>query len=116
MRMGQGRVPIFVAAWNMALKKDQEGNFRSHIDTAPAVFDTDYMWSLNFAVGNSQNNGKRYPTSQVHEISYAPQMYAPGEQIRCASHLSRTNSVVRTGTSFCKYFKACFCQSTLTFT
>ena len=100
MRM---RVPFVCAAGNAAQLPSVHGVPRLYVDTYPAWF---YHWALGqfdfFAVGNSDINGARWPTSQLSLQVFDPQVYAPGVDIKCASSTSSTEYYTKTGTSFCK--------------
>ena len=94
-------VVIVCAAGNAAQEPTIYGGSRLSVDTLPAIL----VYAVRprapfFVVGNSDINGRRYPTSQQLPPAWSPtQIYAPGVNIKCASS---TSSKAWTGTSFCK--------------
>ncbi|KAL8712995.1 MAG: hypothetical protein Q9220_002855 [cf. Caloplaca sp. 1 TL-2023] len=94
-------VTIVCAAGNHAEEMDKEGNARTITDTAPAGFPRTallYPKSWPFVVvSNSDNYGKKHPTSQ--ELDVSRNIYAPGVDVQCASHESSTAFVTATGSS-----------------
>ena len=94
-------VPVVCAAGNAAQQPSVHGGFRLYADTYPASSRSRPGWPF-FAVGNSDLNGVRCPTSQLSRRGSHPQVYAPGVAIKCASSTSPIGYTTRTGTSFCK--------------
>lgn len=93
-------VLLVCAAGNSALDLNARGVPRTSVDTFPAVYSSVGPFHALLVVGNCDNDGKRYPTSQKMTVSR--QMYAPGVGIHCASATSQSAYNVDTGTSFCK--------------
>jgi hypothetical protein len=86
-------VPIVCAAGNAA------GDPQStNVDSLPAVLQDDSTPLI--VVGNADDDGKRYSTSQV---SSAPMLYAPGVKVEVQSNRDR-NYEEATGTSVCESF------------
>ena len=101
-RLNKIGVPIICAAGNAALEFHGTQP-RMFVDTVPAALAGQFSSTKFIVVGNSDINGMRYPTSQLHRPAYSEtQVYAPGVNIKCASSTSSTGYETRTGTSFCK--------------
>ena len=86
-------IPVFIAAGNNA-NQYVRGKRRFNVDTAPAIFEGDDCPVV--VVGNSDNIGKRYTTSQGGP---RVQVFAPGKDIT-AQDFRRNAPIVTTGTSF----------------
>lgn len=95
-------VVIVCAAGNSAQTLNAAGRWRTLVDTAPAVFQLYAAFPPMVVVGNVDNYGKRYPTSQRTGRGDQPQVHAPGVEIQCASPTSTSDYRFDTGTSFCK--------------
>lgn len=85
-------VVVMCAAGNHV---DQTTGSRLRVDTYPAVLE-----SYTIGVGNSDNYGRRWATSQ--QTSYDSQLHAPGVNVRCADVKSDEGYRTGTGTSLCK--------------
>lgn len=95
-------VVIVCAAGNDALKLNAARRLRTLVDTAPAVFSLYAKYPAIVVVGNCDNYGRRYETSQRTGRQDFPQIHAPGVDIQCASARSSSEPHRDTGTSFCK--------------
>ena len=96
-------VVVVCAAGNAARSRTPTGGLRTYVDTYPPFirYSTIPLWhGLFFVVGNSDINGVRFTDSQ--QLMGLPQLYAPGEKIKCASDTSSTGYNTATGTSFCE--------------
>ena len=103
--LNQLGVVVVSAAGNFAQTRGPSG-LRTNVDTVPAIFGAAYGNPLFLAVGNSDNYGKRYPTSQTQKTS-PQQILAPGVNVRCADSTSTGGSHLDTGTSYCKATLSC---------
>lgn len=100
--IGMG-VTIVCAAGNEALKPNGRGGTRLFIDTIPAYL-AERSYDRLIAVGNSDINGVRHPSSQEFSDPvwiHRPLIHAPGVDIKCASSTAPMGYRIWTGTSFC---------------
>ena len=89
-------VIVVCAAGNSAQSRDDEGNLRKDVDTAPAVYSgSDFPLIV---IGAVDNAGNRAAFSQG-----GPRVktHAPGVKVECANSLG-TSPRTDSGTSFCK--------------
>ena len=101
---------LVVPAGNFATYRYKDGTARLYMDTAPAIFA--YQLPMVIPVGNTKDPGQRYEDSQAinrstalqygSQLSYLPQIHAPGVDVECADSSSQTLTRKVTGTSFCK--------------
>ena len=83
-------VVIVCAAGNDANYLNAARRPRTLMDTAPANFNLYAQYPAIVVVGNCNNFGKRYPTSQKTGRQDSPQIHAPGVDIQCASATSKS--------------------------
>ena len=106
VRLTAMNVQIICAAGNFATTRDDTGEFRRRVDTVPAFFGLGADNRLvAIAVGNSDNNGNRFATSQQaiwEQDVDLPQIYAPGVRIMCAGTHRSSSVAQNSGTSICK--------------
>ena len=101
---------MVVPSGNFATYRYKDGTKRLSLDTAPAIFA--YQLAMVIPVGNTNDLGQRYEDSQTinrsvalqygSQLSYLPQIHAPGVDVECADSTSQTMTRKVTGTSFCK--------------
>lgn len=93
---------LLFAAGNEAQETDRMGHLRTEVDTAPAIFAVKSTTHRVLAVSNVDSRGRLWRTSQSLTKPFADRwnVFAPGVQIKCATHDSNSKVRIDTGTSF----------------